>query len=193
MELSKWEFSHLLYQYLENYYYFKWQYHFHNYPFRYELKKLEAVLNAFTGKKYNIESDEDRDEIQELIEYGFDLGDTLCSDKQLEKLKELFPHKVEIFNSFKQDRPSIGEFYLIIFDVLRYGFHYITTPEFYEQKYPPEANIVHTFKDREIDKHIDDNDDILIEAIIILLGDELCSQSFTRKELQDKYNYPKYS
>lgn len=118
------------------------------------------------------------------------MGDTLCSDKQLEKLKELFPHKVEIFNSFKQNRPSIGEFYLILFDVLRYGFHYIT--EFYEQKYPPEANIVHTFKDREIDKHIDDNDDILIKAIMVLLGDELCSRSFTRKELQDKYNYPKY-
>lgn len=110
----------------------------------------------------------------------------------LKNLKNFFQHKVEIFNSFKQDRPSIGEFYLIIFNVLRYGVHYITTPEFYEQKYPPEANIVHTFKDREIDKHIDDNDYILIEAIIILLGDELCSQSFTRKELQDKYNYPKY-
>lgn len=46
MELRKWEFPHLLYQYLENHYYFKRQDYFHDYPFPYELKKLAALLNT---------------------------------------------------------------------------------------------------------------------------------------------------
>lgn len=190
MELKNWEFPHLIYQYLENYYYFKWQYHFGDQIFRYkyELKKLQAVLNAFTGKTFDIESDEGRDEIQELFEWGFELEDELCNDVELASLCSLFPQQRELFDKFKDYRPRKRDFYILLFDSLFYGFEYITT--FYDVKYPPEANIVHTFKEREIDEHIDYNDDILIKAIMVLLGDELCGKTFTTKELKEKYGYP---
>lgn len=180
----------MLYKYLQHRLHFYWKCHYSEYdPFKYELKILTSVVNAFTDNNFNIEDDEDRDAIQELLEFGFGLGDKLCTEEQLVLLKGLFPENVSQFEHFVDNKPTIGELYCILFDILRYGFEYITI--FMEvDKYPPEANIVQTFKEKEIDRIIDDNDDIIIEAMKVLLGEDLCGQYFTTQELQNKYGYP---
>lgn len=118
------------------------------------------------------------------------MEDELCTDEELASLCKLFPQQRELFNNFKDKKPRKIEFYVLLFDVLFYGFEYITVFDY--QKYPPEANIVHTFKDEVIDIPVDDNDDIIIEAIMVLLDDELCGKTFTTEELKEKYGYPVY-
>lgn len=184
----------MLYKYLQHrqYFYWKGKYSHHN-PFKYELKILASVVSAFTDNNFDIEDDEDRDAIQDLVEFGFGMDDKLCAEEQLVKLIDIFPERVEQFEHFIEDKPTIGELYCILFDILRYGYEYLMTFGIERMKYPPEANIVHTFKDNEIDRAIDDNDDIIIDAMKILLGNEFCNKIFSDKELQEKYNYPKFA
>ena len=187
----RWRFPELLYKYLQHRSFFYWKGHFSEYaPFKYELKILASVINAFTDNNFNIEVDDDRDAIQELVEFGFGMGDKPCTEEQLVRLIDLFPERVGQFEHLLKNKPTLGECYCLLFDILRYGFEYLMTFDIERVQFPPEANIVHTFKDNEIDRAIDDNDDIVIEAMKILLGNELCGKIFTDKELQEKYNYP---
>ena len=191
IEFLKWGLPQLLYKYIQHREHFYWKYHYSELdPFKYELKILTSVVNAFTNNNFNIEIDEDRDAIQDLVEFGFGMEDKLCTEEQLVQLFDLFPERVEQFEHFIKNKPTIGEFYCILFDILRYGYEYLTTLGIERVEYPPEANIVHTFKDYEIDKQIDDNNDIIIEAMRILLGNEFCGQTFTDQELQKRFNYP---
>ena len=103
----------------------------------------------------------------------------------------IFPERVEQFEHLIENRPTVGDFYCVLFDILRYGFEYLMTFDIERVQYPPEANIVHTFKENEIDKVIDDNNVIVIRTMKILLGDELCGKTFTDQELREKYDYPK--
>ena len=68
-----------------SYFYWKGRYDGFN-PFKYELKILASVVNAFTNNNFNIEIDEDRDAIQELVEFGFGMEDKLCTEEQLVQL-----------------------------------------------------------------------------------------------------------
>ena len=196
IEFQKCGLPQLLYKYIQHREPFYWKYHYsESDPFKYELKILTWVVNALTDNEFDIEDvkdrdDKDRDAIQELVEFGFGMEDNLCTEEQLVHLIDLFPERVEQFEHFIKNKPTIGEFYCILFDILRYGYEYLTTFGIERVEYPPEANIVHTFKDYEIDKQIDDNNDIIIEAIRILLGNEFCGQTFTDQELQERFNYP---
>lgn len=192
ISFQKWGFPLLLYKYLQHrsYFYWKGQFNALN-PFKYELKILASVVNAFTNNNFNIEIDKNRDAIQELVEFGFGMEDKLCTEQQLVQLIDLFPERVEQFEHFKENKPTVGEFYCILFDILKYGFEYLMTFGIERVKYPPEANIVHPFKDDEIDRRIDYNNDIVIEAMRILLGNEFCGQTFTDQELQERFNYTK--
>ena len=177
IEFLKWGLPQLLYKYIQHREPFYLKYHYsESDPFKYELKILTWVVNALTDNEFDIE----------------DVGmeDNLCPEEQLVHLIDLFPERVEQFEHFIKNKPTIGEFYCILFDILRYGYEYLTTFGIERVEYPPEANIVHTFKDYEIDKQIDDNNDIIIEAIRILLGNEFCGQTFTDQELQERFNYP---
>lgn len=193
IEFQKWGFPQLLYKYIQHREHFYWKYHYSELdPFKYELKILTSVVNALTDNDFEIEDDKDRDAIQELVEFGFGMEDNLCTEEQLVQLIDLFPERVEQFEHFIENKPTVGEFYCILFDILRYGYEYLMTFGMERVKYPPEANIVHTFKYNEIDRAIDNNDDIVIEAMKILLGNDLCGKTFTTHELQEKYNYPKF-
>lgn len=188
--LINWEFADMLYKYLEHRPYFYWKYNYNeSYPFQYDLKIITSLVNAFTDNHFDITNNDDRDSIQDLVEFGFGMEDQLCTEEQLICLRDLFPERAGQFVRLIENKPNVGELYCILFDILRYGHEYITT--FSNVNYPPEANIVYTFKREEADKAIDDNDDVIIEAIKILLGNDFCSKTFTIQELQDKYNYPK--
>lgn len=189
MEADIWNFPLVIYQYLENYCYFKIGYSFMEWPFKVELKKLQSLVFAYTGIDYNIESVEGRDKIKELFDNAFGRTDLICSYSQIMQLRELFPYKPEIYDKYKFKMPRIGDFYNIIFDLLRFGFEYITLC--YPVKYPVAVDIVRTFKSREIDLPVDDKADILIKAIMILLDDSF-RRSFPHSELIKNYHYPKY-
>lgn len=189
MEADIWNFPLVIYQYLDNYYYFKIGYSFMEWPFKVELKKLQSLVFAYSGIDYNIESVEGRDKIKELFDNAFGSADLICSDSQIIQLRELFPYKAEVFDQYKSNMPRIGDFYSIIFDLLRLGFEYINLC--YPVKYPVAVDIVRTFKAREIDLPVDNKNDILIEAIMILLGDRF-RKSFTSTELIRNYHFPKF-
>lgn len=192
ISFRKWGFEQMIYKYLQHREHFYMKYKYSEFdPFKYELKILTSVVNAFTDNDFDIVNDDDRDAIQDLVEFGFGMDEKPCTEEQLIRLINLFPENVAQFENIIENKPTIGDIYCILFDILQYGYEYIFT--FYDVKYPPEANIVQTFKAKEIDKVVDDNDDIIIEAMKILLGNDFCNKTFTDLELQEKYKYPKIS
>lgn len=191
---DSWEFPILLYRFLENENIFcnKWEYEYSSYPWevRAQLKGFQAVLNAYTGSKYNITTNGGRRKIYDAFLYGFGRGENKCSDEQLEQLFELFPFRPDIFEYWKHhEKPSIGALYEVVFASLVHGFRYITLFSHYPQSAVP-FKIIERFKFMEIDKHVDDMDDTFIKAIIILLGPEF-ERKIERTELIKKYGYPK--
>ena len=187
MDAKKWTFPLVIYQYLENYEHFRWGKSFKSEIFNIELKKLQSLIFAFTGENYNIESSEGRDKIKELFDTAFGMDYLLCSDEQIEALRVLFPHKAKLFDSYQNKKPLIGDFYTLIFDLLHRGFDYISM--YYAFGLDDVADIVLAYKEKEVDKPIDDKDDILVEAIMVLLGDNF-RKVFRREELIDKYKFP---
>lgn len=107
------------YRYLENEDFFRneWSYSFNELPWeiRAELKGFEAVLNAFTGEKYNITTEKGRSDINYAFTFGFNREKDRCTDEQL---KELFPYKSEIFNKWKNEKPLIGDLYEVVFSMV---------------------------------------------------------------------------
>lgn len=194
-EDDTWEFPILLYRFLENENIFcnEWEYEYGSYPWevRAELKGFQAVLNAFTGGKYNITTNGGRRKIYDAFLYGFGRGDSACTDEQLKHLKELFPYRTDIFEYWEKHevKPSVGAFYEVVFGALVHGFRYITLFSHYPQSAVP-FKIVERFKFFEIDKLVDDMDDTFIKAILILLGPEF-ERKISRAELVNKYDYPK--
>lgn len=187
MDAKKWTFPLVIYQYLENYDHFYWGKSFQSEIFSIELKKLQSLIYAYTGVNYNVESAEGRDKIKELFDTAFGLSYLICTDEQIEKLRSLFPHKAELFDLYQDEKPLIADFYTLIFDLLRQGFEYITL--FSAFGIGDVMDIISQYKEKEIDKHVDDKDDILVEAIMVLLGDNF-RKSFSRKELIAKYKFP---
>lgn len=184
----------MLYRFLENESMFAndWEYDYSVYPWeiRAELKGFQAVLNAFTGGKYNITTNGGRRKIWKAFMTGFGRGETKCTEEQLEQLKELFPYRPDIFEYWRQyEKPTVGELYKIVFAALVHGFRYITLFNLYPQN-SVSFKVIERFKTKEIDNHVDDMDDTFIHAILILLGPD-----FKRKiciaELIQKYGYPK--
>lgn len=190
---QRWEFPMLLYRFLEDESIFEedWEYEYKDFPweFRVELKGFEAVLNAFTGGNYSIKSNGGRRKIHEAFLYGFGRGDNVCTEDQLNQLRELFPYRSDIFDYWKSKTPKIGPLYEVIFVSLMQGFKVITLFNDYPKGSVP-FKIVETFKSKELDQHIDDMDDVFIKAILILLGPDF-ERSIGRDDLISKYGYPK--
>lgn len=187
MDSKKWTFPLVIYQYLENYDHFRWGKSFKSEFFYIELKKLQSLIFAFTGENYNVESSEGRDKIKELFDTAFGMDYLLCSDEQIEALRVLFPHKAKLFDLYQIRKPLIGDFYTLIFDLLRRGFDYISMD--YAFGLDDVADIVRAYKGKEVDNPIDDKNDILVEAIMVLLGDNF-RKVFRREELIDRYKFP---
>lgn len=189
-----WEFSVLLYRYLEDESIFAndWEYDYSAYPWevRVELKGFQTVLNAYTGGKYNITSNGGRRKIREAFMTGFGRGEIKCTDEQLEQLKELFPYRPDIFEYWRQhEKPTVGALYEVVFAALVHGFRYITLFSHYPQGAVP-FKIIERFKTKEIDDYVDDMDDTFVNAILILLGPDF-ERKISRTELIQKYGYPK--
>lgn len=189
-----WHFSILLYRFLENESIFAddWEYDYNAYPWevRAELKGFQAVLNAFTDGKYNISTNGGRRKIWKAFMTGFGRGEIKCTEEQLEHLSELFPYRPDIFEYWRQhEKPTVGELYEVVFAALAHGFRYITLFSHYPQESLP-FKIIERFKAKEIDDRVDDLDDTLIHAIIILLGPDF-ERKISRAELIQKYGYPK--
>ena len=113
------------------------------------VKILTWVVNALTDNEFDIEddkdrNDKDRDAIQELVEFGFGMEDNLCSEEQFVHLIDLFPERVEQFEHIIENKSTVGEFYCILFDILRYGYEYLMTFGMERVKFPPEQTS-HTF------------------------------------------------
>lgn len=193
-EDDSWEFPILLYRFLENENIFAndWEYEYSAYPWevRAELKGFQAVLNAFTGGKFNITTNGGRRKIRDAFLFGFGRGENECTEGQLQQLRELFPYRTDIFDYWQQHaKPSVGAFYQVVFASLIHGFRYITLFSHHPQSAVP-FKIVERFKTEEIDNHVDDMDDVFIKAILILLGPEF-ERSISRAELVQQYGYPK--
>lgn len=189
---NSWEFPILLYRYLENEELFsaEWQYDFNDIPWevRAELKGFEAVLNAFTGGKYNIKTQKGRKEIRFAFMYGFNRTKDMCTDVQLKLLRDLFPYKSELYDKWENEKPLIGDLYEVMFGMVYCGFKYFTLFNDYPQG-SVSLKIVEMFKSNEIDQHVDDMLDVFIKAIFILLGPDY-ERSISRSELIKKYGYP---
>lgn len=189
-----WEFPILLYRFLENESIFAddWEYDYSAYPWeiRAELKGFQAVLNAFTGGKYNITTNGGRRKIWDAFMTGFGRGQIKCTDEQLEQLKELFPYRPDIFEYWREhEKPTVGALYEVVLAALVHGFRYITLFNHYPQGSIP-FKIIEIFKTKEIDNHVDDMDDTFIHAILTLLGSDF-ERRIGRAELIQKYGYPK--
>ncbi len=194
IEDDAWEFPILLYRFLEyeNIFCNDWKYEYNSYSWdvRAEFQGFQAVLNAYSGGKYDITTNGGRRKIYNAFMYGFDRGGNKCSDEQLKRLQELFPYRPDIFEYWKHhEKPSIRALYEVMFASLVHGFRYITLFSHYPQSTVP-FRIIERFKFIEIDKHVDDMDDTFIKAIIILLGPEF-ERKIERAELIKNYGYPK--
>lgn len=188
-----WEFPMLLYRFIENEHMFKdkWKCKFGAYPWeiRAELKRFQAVLNAFTNGKYRIQSNKGRQEIWRGFMHGFGRENNLCTDEQLEQLKELFPCWNNIFVDWEKEKPRVGTLYELVFAMLYHGFKYITSFSDYPQG-SVALKIVETYKRKEIDQYVDDRDDTFLKAILILLGPDF-ERSIGKSELITNWGYPK--
>lgn len=76
-----------------------------------------------------------------------------------------------------------------IFELLRIGCKYMET--FPIVKYPIEANVVHTFKEKAIDRPLSEKHAMLIDEIMALLSDDLCDPRATLKELRKNFKFVK--
>lgn len=190
--IRKLGFDQMLKMYLQHRQYFYWKCNYCEFnPFNHELRLLTSAVNAFTDNEFDIANDTHREAIQDLVEFGFGMEDNLCTEEQLARLKDLFPESTEQFDHFIKNKTTIGDIYCLLFDILLYGYEYVST--FFKVNYPLEANIIYKFKETDIYIIVVDNNNVLIEAMKILLGSDFCNKTFTYQELQEKYNHSKLS
>lgn len=186
MDARKWTFPVLICQYLENYNHFHNGNSFDKSPFKTELKKLNSVLYAFTGINYNVESEEGRDKIKEIFDNAFGLSGHICEPEKLIKIEKILPVKLKLFldDVIHMPRIKIGEIYSVLFNLLWLGFQGINySVRIYD---PISVNIIISAKKK---NKIDENEEIIFKAIMILLGDDF-KKSFLKKELIENYKFP---
>ena len=136
-----------------------------------ELKRLEYVLNEFTGGEYNVETYEGREEIEDAFYTGFGLGKKFCTKEQIDKLKDLLPPQKYNFLRLRGIRPRVGQFYEPLFRMVKAGYKYMSL--FDDMNCVSDAfRIIKFYKDNGIDKDISNVNVTLIEAMKIVLGEE---------------------
>ena len=89
-DITEWSFFDLLWEYLEIIFYFKSDEPWEEYPWftQVELKKIVAVLNAFTGGNYIVETMEGKKKIDEVFCTGFGHYFDFYTEKQMLEIKK---------------------------------------------------------------------------------------------------------
>ena len=191
-DCKEWTFWKLLDEYMSTDYFFGTGCLWDELPWsiQIELSRLVAVLNAFTGGHYDVTTDEGKGEVIDAFENGFNMRDKPCTNKQLEKLKQLFPEIDDLFDELEDERPLIRDFYRYLFAVYHASFNYVTIyNNLLNHKYTDEFWVVNSFKDQNMDAHIVKKVGTIRRAFKILLGDT-CNKKFTKSELIEKFGYP---
>lgn len=187
------DFKSMLYKYLHYEYIFSSDKEFKYWPWstQIELKQLQAILFAFSGESFNVEAENGTDKIRDAFNYGFGREYLYCNNEQIQQLKEILPQKYNYFTRFQRKRPRVGQFYETLFRIVCAGYKYITL--FSSTSCAPVAfSILNYYKSAQIDRYIDQHNNILIEAMKIVL-DENFRKSFTIRELIKDYSYPDVS
>lgn len=187
------DFESMLYKYLDYEYIFSSDKQFEYWPWstQIELKRLQSMLFAFTNENYIVESENGKSKIRDVFKYGFGREDSYCNDGQIQQLKEILPQKYNYFTRFQREKPRVGQFYETLFCIVRAGHKYITL--FSGTSCAPVAfSILDHYKSAQIDRYIAKHNDILIEAMKIVLGENF-RKTFTTGELIKYYDYPDIS
>lgn len=187
------DFNSMLHRYLYFEYVFSSDDKFEKWPWstKIGLKQLQSVLYAFTGNNYDVETEKGRKKIRDAFEGGFGLANSYCNDVQIEQLKELLPVRYNYYSHFDREKPRVGVFYETLFHIVRAGYKYKTI--FSGVLCAPKAfSILYDYKSNNIDKYITKHNDIFVEAMKIVLGENF-KKTFTIGELIEFYNYPDIS
>lgn len=187
-----WSLGKLITEYMAEWVYFGMGGTFDKLPWslQIEVRRITSVLNAFTGGNYDPTTPEGKQEIIDAFEGGFNIGDELCSDEQLEQLQELLPQVDDMFSEFEDERPRVSDFYRYLFAAYQASYDYVTAyDDLVDFKYTDAFFVVDAFKRKNINTHIVEKVKIIFKAFKILLGD-MSRLRFTTSELIEKYNYP---
>lgn len=189
---TNWDFKSMIYQYLRYEYALASTGRFEqrSATTQRELMRLTALLNAFAGGRYEVESAEGRVSIERAFNSGFGLGHEVCDKGKIMRLRALFPSQKIFFLKLRGKRPIVAQFYEPLFRAVRAGYKYRTL---FEESYcVSEAfEAVRHFKSKAVDCVVAENDDILIDAMQIVLGERF-TRIFNTRELISEYNYPEF-
>lgn len=193
-EHEQWNFSTLLFEYFELGFYFERDYLWDDLPWfvQVDLKKVESVLNAITGRYYQIDTPEGKKQIEHDFYHGFGRELERCTDEQIAQLRNLFKNN-RLFDKLKSEKPIIDYFYYEMYVSYKAAYQYLTSLEHYCQAgITPEYEIIDAFKWREIDSLIIEKSEVLLRGMLILLGEDIES-NFSIDELIANYAYPAVS
>ena len=192
-DITEWSFFDLLWEYLELKFYFKSDESWEEYPWftQVELKKIIAVLNAFTGEHYIVETMEGKKKIHNAFSSGFGHYLDFYTEKQMLEIKKLLNGHGLFLNLGKTTFPTVGHFYEELFKAYEAGHKYITKYDFLplNVKKDPVFQILNGFKFERQDKLIYRFNCKVCEAMMILLGEKF-RRTFTTTELIANYGYP---
>lgn len=192
-DITEWSFFDLLWEYLEIKYYFKSDEPWEEYPWftQVELKKIVAVLNAFTGGNYIVETMEGKKKIDEVFCTGFGHYFDFYTEKQMLEIKKSLKGHGLFRELGKTTFPAVGYFYKELFKTFEAGHKYITKFDFLPLniKKDPVFQILNGFKFERQDKLIYRFNRKVCEAMMILLGEKF-RRTFTTAELIANYGYP---
>lgn len=193
--IEQWTFAKLLTEYMAHDIFFERDCALKELPWslQIEVKRIVAVLNAFTGGNYEAESKDGKRKINEAFSEGFQFSDNRCSVEQLSQLRELFPVIEDMFDEFEvyeEGRPRICEFYRHLFALYHASYKYVTAfDDLRKNMYTDAFLVFDAFKRKKINTYIIDQVKTIYKAFKILLG-EMLSQKYSTPELVDKYGYP---
>ncbi len=188
MDAENWTFRSMLRQYYETRRYFRDNLYFDTLPtyFKIELKKLEAIVNAFTDGHYKIHNEWSKIKVRELIENGFSCKHRLCTAELIDRLKAMLPYKEQIFEECKIERPTQDTFYYNLFLTVEIGFMYIDNIQMANS---PASTLLVSDCNRSIKQIVKRENDKLIEIMLFMLGDKF-RRYFTREILIEQWGFP---
>lgn len=192
-DITEWSFFDLLWEFLEIRFYFKSEDPWEEYPWytQVELKKIIAVLNAFTRGNYIVETMDGKKEIDHAFCTGFGHYYNFYSEKQMFEIKKLLKDHGLFRQLGKTALPRVGQFYEELFKAFEAGHKYITKFDFLSLniKKDPVFQILNGFKFERQDKLIYKFNQKVCESMMILLGEQF-RKTFTTAELIANYSYP---
>lgn len=190
---KEWDFRALLWEFLEMRFYFKSKDPWEEFPWftQIELKKVTAVLNAFSDVNYIVETIEGKKEIEDAFCLGFGKYFECYTEKQVQEINKVLNGHYNFQPVGKTKFPTIGPLYEELFRAFDAGHKYITKFDFIdlEIKRSPVFQILDRFKFEKQDKHINKFNCKICEAMVILIGNKF-RKIFKTTELIENYGYP---